>query len=107
MDVIIAGRYLDRYDPLTTVPNRRAFTELLQQTVDEEGRSGGLVSVLLMDIDRFRQINDIFGSATGDEVLRQIPLLLKPVLGDVAADTPAAALPSRISFSSWNGVTAL
>jgi diguanylate cyclase (GGDEF)-like protein/PAS domain S-box-containing protein len=75
-------KFLDNYDPLTTVPNRRAFTELLQLALEEAAREQGLVSVLLMDIDRFRQINDLFGSATGDEVLRQIPVLLKPVLGD-------------------------
>ena len=74
-------RFLDSYDPLTTVPNRRAFSELLQQALNESAQEHGFVSVLLMDIDRFRQINDLFGSATGDEVLRQIPLLLKPVLG--------------------------
>jgi diguanylate cyclase (GGDEF)-like protein/PAS domain S-box-containing protein len=73
-------KFLDRYDPLTTVPNRRSFTELLQKALYEAAQEQGLVSVLLIDIDHFRQINDLFGSAAGDEVLRQIPVLLKPVL---------------------------
>jgi diguanylate cyclase (GGDEF)-like protein/PAS domain S-box-containing protein len=74
-------KFLDRYDPLTTVPNRRFFTDLLRQALYQTAQEHGRISVLLIDIDRFRQINDLFGSAAGDEVLRQIPVLLKPVLG--------------------------
>lgn len=74
-------RFLDQCDPLTTLPNRQTFTDLLQKSLAEAAQENGLVSVLLMDVDRFRQINDLFGSTVGDEVLRQIPVLLKPLLG--------------------------
>ena len=74
--------YLDRYDPLTGVPNRRHFAELLRQELGEKRQVDWLLSVLVLDIDRFKYINDIFGSDIGDEVLRRITDILRSAVGD-------------------------
>lgn len=55
-------------DPLTSLPNRRLFMERL----DEGLRRAGSVAVLFVDVDRFKQINDRFGHAAGDEALVRI-----------------------------------
>ncbi|WP_161539616.1 GGDEF domain-containing protein [Paramagnetospirillum kuznetsovii] len=62
-------------DPLTGVFNRRAFFMMADHEVAQLRRSGEPLSVLMMDIDLFKQINDRFGHAVGDEVLRRFTAL--------------------------------
>ena len=57
-------------DPLTGLYNRRHFDELLRARMAEHERSGRGFSVLMIDIDHFKRINDQHGHETGDEVLR-------------------------------------
>jgi diguanylate cyclase (GGDEF)-like protein/PAS domain S-box-containing protein len=80
-------QYLDTHDPLTGIPNRRHFAELLRRSIGACERNGHLLSVLVLDIDRFKYINDLFGAATGDETLRRITETIRSVLdeGDVLA----------------------
>jgi len=59
---------LARTDPLTGLPNRLALSELLEEAV----RSIHGLYVVLLDIDRFKQINDRFGHIVGDEVLKEV-----------------------------------
>jgi diguanylate cyclase (GGDEF)-like protein len=56
-------------DPLTGLPNRRAFMDRAQRVLDRQGRDGHPVALLASDLDRFKTINDTFGHATGDKVL--------------------------------------
>lgn len=58
-------------DILTGLPNRRALDERLEEEVKRAGRSGQPLSVVMMDLDGFKYINDNFGHVVGDEVLRQ------------------------------------
>lgn len=58
-------------DILTGLPNRRALDERLEEEVKRASRSGHPLSVVMMDLDGFKYINDNFGHAVGDEVLRQ------------------------------------
>ncbi len=62
-------RYLARYDALTKIPNRMQFHHLLQQTIARALRSGQVVALLYLDMDRFKEINDTFGHASGDRLL--------------------------------------
>ncbi len=74
--------YLDRYDALTGIPNRRHFAELLKQELGEKRPVDWLVAVMIMDIDRFKYINDLFGPEVGDEVLQRIADILRSAVGD-------------------------
>ncbi len=64
-------------DPLTGLQNRRAFVRELERHVLLAGRSGRPVSLLLADIDRFKDYNDAFGHPAGDVVLKTVAHLLR------------------------------
>ena len=61
-----------RRDTLTSLPNRRAFEEELAREVARAGRSGAPLAVALLDVDRFKSVNDQHGHAAGDQVLRAV-----------------------------------
>ena len=67
-----AMRHLATTDPLTGVPNRRAFDERVGEAVSKARKSGLSVGVLSINADGFKLVNDGFGHPVGDEVLRQI-----------------------------------
>ncbi|MDN3650747.1 diguanylate cyclase [Reinekea marina] len=66
-----------RLDPLTNLYNRRAFIELVQPSWELGKRNNTPMSILLMDLDWFKKINDQFGHATGDEVLERVAKEIK------------------------------
>ena len=59
-------------DSLTGLLNRRAFEEILSRELDRAKRSAKTLSILLLDIDRFKQVNDEWGHQAGDEVIRRV-----------------------------------
>jgi diguanylate cyclase (GGDEF)-like protein len=61
-----------RRDPLTGCLNRRAFHEAFALEADRSARLGAALSVLTIDVDRFKRLNDAHGHAFGDEILRQL-----------------------------------
>lgn len=61
-----------RHDPLTGLPNRRVFAETLDKAVAHAARGSVGHAVLIVDLDRFKPVNDIHGHAAGDDVLREI-----------------------------------
>jgi diguanylate cyclase (GGDEF)-like protein len=63
---------LSREDSLTGVANRRAWDEALARSCAQAERTGRPLSVLLLDIDRFKDINDEHGHRRGDEVLQEV-----------------------------------
>ncbi len=63
-------------DPLTDVHNRRYLKLRLDEEINRHARFGQALSLVLIDIDHFKQINDRFGHAAGDEVLRGVSQLL-------------------------------
>lgn len=68
---------LSQMDDLTEVYNRRRFDELLGVEIARSDRYRGPLSLLMIDLDHLKVINDTFGHRTGDEVLKRIAELLK------------------------------
>jgi diguanylate cyclase (GGDEF)-like protein/PAS domain S-box-containing protein len=64
--------FLDNFDPLTGLPNRAQFVRLLEEACKTAMDAGHFLSLLLIDIDRFKLINDMNGMATGDELLQRV-----------------------------------
>lgn len=79
-ELAITNRKLEHYaltDLLTGLPNRRAGMEMLNQSWSAAGRSGQGVAVMMLDIDRFKSVNDTHGHAVGDKVLAEVGRLIR------------------------------
>ncbi len=57
------------YDTLTKLPNRRLFIDRLEQGLRKAGRDKSLLALLMVDLDRFKEVNDNFGHHFGDQLL--------------------------------------
>jgi diguanylate cyclase (GGDEF)-like protein/PAS domain S-box-containing protein len=64
--------HLAEHDLLTDLPNRAAFNEKLAAEVERAAASGISFAILCIGLDRFREVNDVFGHATGDAALRAV-----------------------------------
>lgn len=86
-DVTDNKRYLDRleylanHDPLTSLPNRTLFYKHMRESLEGSGASRRM-ALLLIDLDRFKEINDTLGHIAGDKVLKQLGPRLEVELGD-------------------------
>ncbi len=67
-------------DTVTRLPNRRALDDHLEQEVYNARRNGYTFAVIMMDLDGFKEVNDFYGHAIGDQVLRVISNYLSTVL---------------------------
>lgn len=67
-------------DSLTNLPNRRALDEQLARRLEDYRKQGTPFSLLMVDADHFKQINDTFGHPVGDEVLKEMGAALKDSL---------------------------
>ncbi len=70
-------------DPLTGLPNRRLLNERLERAAVVAGRSGDRVALMLLDIDRFKEVNDTLGHDRGDLLLRQVAERLTSAVRDM------------------------
>ena len=80
--------HMAHHDALTDLPNRAAFTERLARAIDAAGANKESFAVLSLDLDRFKEINDTFGHAVGDDLLRD----LTSQLGELAGEAYLARL---------------
>jgi diguanylate cyclase (GGDEF)-like protein/PAS domain S-box-containing protein len=74
---------LDRaahFDPLTGIPNRRLLADRMEQSILRANRNNNALAVCYLDLDGFKSINDLFGHAAGDQVLREVTDFLKQIL---------------------------
>lgn len=89
--------YLAYYDVVTGLPNRALFRDRLEQRISAAHSDGKTFSVIIMDIERLRGINESLGRHIGDELLREIGRRLRElldetdILGSIGGDTFAIA----------------
>lgn len=112
------------HDELTGVTNRRHFQEVSRQHMRQAGADGRPLSLLLLDVDYFKQINDTYGHLRGDEVLKALARICRDhmegdeVLARVGGEEFAMLLPGmdreaarkqaeRIRASVWNAPVVL
>jgi diguanylate cyclase len=80
-----AAERAGRTDPLTDLGNRRAFDEALSRELAAHARYGRALALCLVDLDRFKLVNDLGGHLEGDRVLVQVGRRLTEVRGADAA----------------------
>ncbi len=74
--------FLAHHDALTGLPNRSSFNKKLDQEVAVALGSGRRLAVLCLDLDRFKEVNDLFGHAAGDRALQVVAKRITGVLDD-------------------------
>ena len=94
-------RFLAHHDALTGLPNRSSFYRRLDQDIEAALGTGQRVAVLCLDLDRFKEVNDLFGHAAGDIVLQT---LAKAVVGtlDFEPDDGEAGRGRIRSHPAWH-----
>jgi len=72
--------FMAHHDALTGLTNRAAVTQKIEEAASRQRRFGHPFTILLMDLDRFKHVNDTLGHPTGDALLREVARRLKEVL---------------------------
>ena len=73
-------QYQAEHDTLTNLPNRVLFLDRLRQGIKKAERDNEKLAVLFVDLDRFKEVNDSYGHATGDELLQVVAMKTREVL---------------------------
>ena len=71
------------YDPLTALPNRRLMRTTLEEILLRKGNRASDCSLFLLDLDRFKNVNDTLGHPVGDALLKQVAKRLDHVVGTI------------------------
>jgi len=69
--------HLAHHDPLTDLPNRAAFNAHLDAVLARAGETGAPFALLAIDLDRFKEVNDVFGHSVGDALLCEVTARMK------------------------------
>lgn len=75
-------KHLAFYDSLTQLPNRRLLQERLKYSLEIGRRNDGQMCLMMLDLDRFKAVNDSLGHITGDELLKQVAKRITSQLRD-------------------------
>ena len=92
--------YMARHDSLTGLPNRLQLTEALGRALRHASEGGGRCAILLIDLDRFKAVNDTLGHVAGDHLLQQVSARFQPLLaagmtaGRLGGDEFAIVIPA-------------
>jgi diguanylate cyclase (GGDEF)-like protein len=81
------NEHLALHDVLTNLPNRRLLNDRLERAITAAGRTSSLVALMVLDVDRFKEVNDTLGHDRGDALLVQVAERISDVLRE--ADTVA------------------
>ncbi len=84
-DILLANERLEAMansDPLTGLANRAAFNAALNHGITEATAEGGQLGLLILDLDRFKSVNDTFGHSVGDALLIEIAARLRASMGE-------------------------
>ena len=73
---------LSRTDPLTGLDNRRQWEEHAQHVLERQRTGQGPATLVMVDLDSFKAVNDVRGHAAGDDVLRSVAAVLRECIGD-------------------------
>lgn len=71
------------YDHLTQLPNRRLLQQRLEHGIKVHHRNGSQFALLMMDLDKFKSVNDNLGHTAGDELLQQVAMRIKARLREI------------------------
>ena len=84
---VSALRHQALHDPLTGLPNRTLLFDALEKSIDGARERSAAMALLLMDLDRFKEVNDSFGHHFGDALLKQVAFRLRNQMreGDLVA----------------------
>ncbi|NUN99687.1 MAG: diguanylate cyclase, partial [Saprospiraceae bacterium] len=76
------AEYLSRHDTLTSLPNRQTFLQHLGEALDAASAEGERLALLLVDLDRFKAINETYGPRCGDILLQEVARRLRRMVGE-------------------------
>lgn len=74
--------YMAYYDKLTNLPNRILFKKNIEKAIEENGENDEIISVIYMDLNKFKSVNGILGYAGGDELLVKVAKRLREEIGE-------------------------
>ena len=81
--------FLAHHDALTGLANRNTFYKILDEAIEAHRANGLHLAVLLLDLDRFKEVNDLFGHAAGDVLLQAVARCLSDALEPAAGEVIA------------------
>jgi diguanylate cyclase (GGDEF)-like protein len=73
--------HMAHHDQLTGLPNRTAFNQCLESTIEAAARERTSFALMCLDCDRFKEINDVFGHAVGDKLLGEVARRIQEAVG--------------------------